>query len=200
MDTESLFNDILDRDEQVLWGGRPNFTTFMCTGLPFLGIGIVWGIIGIGFFTRIPMGLGPPIWLIVLHQFPSWGSVLYMFCLYFSHGNTAYAFSNKRVLMRSGVFGIDYQIIDYDRIRDYQVNVNPIEKMCGVGSILFNTGEVSQKGHPMLKRFCGIENPYDVFRQLKETTVNVKTDWHYPNAMRPDTNPGYRTKYETNGE
>jgi uncharacterized membrane protein YdbT with pleckstrin-like domain len=119
-----------------------------------------------------------------------------MVWLYFSHGNTAYAFTNKRVLMRSGVFGIDYQIIDYDKIRDVQVNVNPIEKMFGVGSILFNTGEVSQQGHPLLKRFSGIENPYDVFRQLKETTVNVKTDWNYPNAMRPDANPGYRTRYE----
>ncbi|MDR1494346.1 MAG: hypothetical protein LBT05_16755 [Planctomycetaceae bacterium] len=46
-----------------------------------------------------------------------------------------------------------------------------------------------------MKRFSGIENPYDVFRRIKEVSVDVKTDWNYPNANRPETNPGYQTKY-----
>ena len=209
MDAEQFFTDIIDRDESIIWAGRPNFTTFMCSGLPFLAVGIVWGIIGFGFIsgfldTAQRVGNGPPMLFIVpffiIWLFPCWGSPLYMVWLYLSHGNTAYAITNKRVMLRSGVFGIDYQTIDYDKIRDKQVNVGPIEKMFGVGSILFNTGEVGHKGHPMLKRFYGIENPYDVFRLLKETTVDVKTDWNYPNAKRPDANPGYRTKYEPNGE
>jgi len=207
MDSEQLFNNILDRDELIIWSGRPNFIVFMCTGLAFLAIGIVWGIMGFGFIagflqTARHVGDGPPMLFIVpffvLWLFPCWGSPLYMLWLYYSHGNTAYAFTNKRVLLRSGVLGIDYQIIDYDKIRDVQVNVNPIERMFDVGSILFNTSEVNQQGHPMLKRFVGIENPYDVFRKLKETTVNVKTDWNFPNAMRPETNPGYRTQYDPN--
>ena len=182
----------------------------MCTGLLFLGCGCFWGFLalvvipfafGIGWHVGgefvgeglVTLTLIP---FFALWLFPCWGSPLYMVWLYFSHGNTAYAFTNKRVMMRSGVFGIDYQIIDYDKIRDIQVNVNPIEKMFGVGSILFNTGEVSHKGHPLLKRFLGIENPYDVFRQLKETKVDIKTDWMFPNAMRPETNPGFRTKYD----
>jgi len=28
--------------------------------------------------------------------------------------------------------------------------------------------------------------------------VDIKTDWKYPNATRPEVNAGYRTKY--NGE
>ena len=206
MDSEQLLHNILDRDEQIIWSGRPNFIVFMCTGLVFLAVGIVWGIIGFGvlaenLFLAGRAQHGPPTMFVipfVLWLFPCWGSPLYMFWLYFSHGNTAYAFTNKRVLLRSGVFGIDYQIIDYDKIRDIQVNINPVEKMFDVGSILFNTGEVSHQGHPLLKRFIGIENPYDVFRQLKETTVNVKTDWNFPNAMRPETNPGYHTQYAPN--
>ena len=218
MNTEHLFTDIIDRDENLLWTGTPHFTAFMCSGLPFLAIGIIWGVITFGFFLGPMMIFGgvagqvgggfpgfPVLFLIpfivisvMVGIFPCLGGILYMVWLYFSHGNTAYAFTNKRVMLRSGVFGIDYQIIDYDKIRDTQVNVGPIEKMFGVGSIMFNTGEVIHKGHPMLKRFACIENPYDVFRQLKETTVNVKTDWNYPNAMRPDANPGYRTKYEPN--
>ena len=26
--------------------------------------------------------------------------------------------------------------------------------------------------------------------------VDIKTDWNYPNKLRPEENPGYDTKYE----
>ncbi len=203
MFTESMFNEILDQDEEIRWSGQPNFKTFMLSGVPFLIFGFIWGLFDLFFVVAAFFSTGMPgkmgfflIPFMAVHSFPAWGSVLYMFWLYFSHGNTAYAFTNKRVLMRSGVFGTDFQIIDYDRIRDMQVNVGPIEKMCHVGSILFNTGEVTVKGHPLLKRFSGIENPYDVFRQLKEVSLDVKADISYPNAKRPETNPGYNTQYK----
>lgn len=209
-DKEHLFDNILDRDEQILWTGAPNFTTFMCGGIPFLIFGMIWGVFEIAFLIFASFGFSevgvsswayiPFLLFMLLHSFPCWGSVLYMFWLYFSHANTAYAITNKRVLFRSGVFGIDYQIIDYDKIKDVQVNVGPIEKMFDVGSILFNTGDSHSNGYPMLKRFSGIENPYDVFRQLKEVSLDVKTDWNYPNAKRPETNPGYRTHYQQGKE
>jgi uncharacterized membrane protein YdbT with pleckstrin-like domain len=123
-----------------------------------------------------------------------------MFWLFLSHKNVAYAFTDKRVMIRSGLFGIDYQIIDYDKIRDIQVNINPVEKICGVGSILFNMGNVTANNAPLTKRFCGIENPYDVFRRIKEVSLDAKTDWNYPNANRPESNPGYRTKYTEEAE
>jgi membrane protein YdbS with pleckstrin-like domain len=203
---EDKFRDILDRDEMILWSGTPNFKTYMLSGVPFLVCGMLWGLLDLGFIMAIafigtpgPAETGPLLFFIVpffaLHLFPCWGSVVYMFWLWLSHKNVFYAFSNKRILLRSGVFGTDYQIIDYDKIRDIQVNVGPMEKLCGVGSILFNTGDVGHKGRPRLKRFYGIENPYDVFRQLKEVSVDVKTDWNYPNANRPEANPGYRTEY-----
>ncbi len=196
-----MFNEILDKDEEIRWSSQPNFTTWMLSGIVLvLILGSFGGFVGLfliiagmaapsdGMILAIP-GL---VAFVVVCCVCIW----FMFWLYFSHGNTAYAFTNKRVLMRSGVFGTDFQIIDYDKIRDMQVNVGPIEKMCHVGSILFNTGEIRPNGHPILKRFSGIENPYDVFRQLKEVSLNVKADISYPNAKRPETNPGYRTQYE----
>ena len=41
-----------------------------------------------------------------------------------------------------------------------------------------------------------IDAPYDVDKLLKETTVDVKTDWNYPNKLRPAENPGYHTDYK----
>jgi hypothetical protein len=45
-------------------------------------------------------------------------------------------------------------------------------------------------------RWEAIPNPYDVFKQLKKTAVDIKTDFNYPNAFRPEKNPGYNTKYD----
>ena len=44
--------------------------------------------------------------------------------------------------------------------------------------------------------FSNISNPYDIFKKVKEVMVDIKTDYNYPNALRPDTNPGYKTKYD----
>ncbi|MDR0705158.1 MAG: PH domain-containing protein [Planctomycetaceae bacterium] len=202
---EDEFRNVLDRNETILWTGSPNFWVWMLSAIPALGFGLVWGIFDFGFsaawLSHAPSEMNYFfIPFMLVHSVPCWGSVLYVFWLFLSHKNAAYAFTDKRVMIRGGLFGIDYQIIDYDKIRDIQVNVNPIEKICDVGSILFNTEEVTIKGAPLMKRFCGIENPYDVFRRIKEVSLDTKTDWNYPNANRPETNPGYRTKYTRDNE
>ncbi|MDR1493387.1 MAG: PH domain-containing protein [Planctomycetaceae bacterium] len=201
-DIEDKFRDISGSEESILWTGTPNFWIWMLSAIPVLGFGLIWGIFDIGFsvlwFSGAPSEVNHLnyffIPFMIAHSFPCWGSVFYAIWLFLSHKNAAYAFTDKRVMIRSGLIGIDYTIIDYDKIRDIQVNINPFETMCDVGSILFNTGGASE-GYEIKKRFCGIENPYDVFRRLKEISLDAKTDWNYPNANRPETNPGYRTKY-----
>jgi hypothetical protein len=54
-------------------------------------------------------------------------------------------------------------------------------------------GRNTSKGARIYDQFVSISNPYDVFRALKGVEVAVKTDWNYPNALRPATNPGYTT-------
>ena len=49
---------------------------------------------------------------------------------------------------------------------------------------------------PAFDSFLGVANPYDVFKQIKEAAIDVKTDWSYPNALRPGVNPGYHTRYK----
>jgi membrane protein YdbS with pleckstrin-like domain len=200
---ENKFNNILDHNETIFWTGIPNFWTWMFTAIPVLIFGLIWGIFDF-WFSRQWFSLASSemnfffIPFMIVHSAPCWGSILYVFWLYLSHENVAYAFTNKRVMIRSGLFGIDYQIIDYDKIQDIQVNINPIEKIYDVGSVLFNTGHTdnNSNGSVINRGFRGIENPYEVFRRIKEVSLNVKTDWNYPNANRPETNPGYQTKYD----
>ncbi len=192
------FESIKDQDEEILWVGRPNFTAFVTRGIPFLVLGLFWGAIDyFGFIQNMPDQMsGFTIPFFALHLFPFWGSILNMFRLVLVHGNTCYAFSNKRLMMRSGFWGTDFKVIDYDRISDIEVNVNPIENLLGVGTIQAFSGRVSNKGGRIYDKFIGINDPYRVFKQIKEISLDVKTDWNFPNAMRPQHNPGYQTKYD----
>ena len=192
------FNAVRDKDEQILWAGRPVLAPFLLTGIPFLMIGLIWGSIDYFGFIRqmkgIPAGFAIPFF--ALHLFPLWGGIANMARLVLVSGNTFYAFTNKRLMMRSGFWGTDFKTVDYDKITNMEVDVNPIENMMGAGTIRAYSGSTNSRGNPVADQFTAIQQPYDVFKRIKEASVDVKTDWNYPNALRPNTNPGYKTKYE----
>jgi hypothetical protein len=197
----SRFEPIRDGDEQIYWVGKPAFVPFIVTGIPFLIFGFLWGAFDYFGFIRnmnkMPNGfLGFAIPFFAIHLAPFWLSILNMVRLFLVHGNTFYAFSNKRLLARSGFWGTDFKTVDYDKISDLEVNVNPIENIFQVGTIRAFSGRTTSKGAKIYDRFMAVVSPYEVFKRIKEVSVDIKTDWNYPNALRPDENPGYRTNYE----
>jgi hypothetical protein len=194
------FIAVKDEDESFIWLGEPAFLPFLCTGVPFLIFGLLWGAVDLTFMRLMGRGNHPPMGFVIpfftLHLFPFWGSILNMVRLFLVHKNTFYAITNKRVMVRSGFWGIDFNAIDYDKISDIQVTVNPLENLLGVGTVRFSSGRMSSKGTPLTDNFVAIQNPYEVFKKVKTVEVNVKTDWNYPNKLRPEDNPGYKTKYD----
>jgi len=74
----------------------------------------------------------------------------------------------------------------------------PLEKLFNVGSIRAYTGETvvtRNSSRSVFNEFISIADPYEVFKQIKQVSVDIKTDWNYPNKLRPEENPGYSTKY-----
>lgn len=115
----------------------------------------------------------------------------------FSFSNTVYTYSNKRVMMSSGFIGTNFKTIDYDKISDIEVTVNVIERMYNVGSIRFFSGRTqAYEGNTTKLYDCwfAIENPYEIFKLVKQTSVDFKTNFNYRNEMRPETNPGSMKK------
>ena len=199
--TPREFEAVRDRDEQVYWVGKPAFLPFILTGVPFLILGLLWGAMDyFGFIRHMLKGEGKELTgfaipFFTLHLLPLWLSVLNMLRLFLVYGNTCYAYTNKRLMIRSGFWGTDFKAIDYDKIQDIEVNVNPIENTLGVGTIRAFSGRETAKGNRIYDQFIAVPNPYEVFKGIKEVSVDIKTDWNYPNAMRPEQNPGYQTKY-----
>ena len=187
------FDSIKDDDEQILWSGKPKFVPYIFSGL---GIGLYL----IGFsalWIATSFSEGVYFWMFGILPL---GQGLFTFGKkLFSFSNTAYAYSNNRVMMRTGFIGTDFKIIDYDKISDIEVTVNIIERGYNVGSIKFFSGRTDSDDNGIRKlydRWEAIPNPYEVFKNVKEIMVDIKTDYNYPNALRPESNPGYRTKYD----
>lgn len=201
MNQKSLdqMKDILDNDEKIIWEGKPTFIPFIASGLPFLGFGIIWGLFDYNLIRNIFTSSNSINYALVpfflLHLMPLWIGILNFVRLFLVYNNTSYSITNKRVLMRSGFLGIDFKAIDHDKIVDITVDVNPIENMLGVGTIKINSGLIGNKGARVYDSLIAISRPYEIFKKLKTVSVDIKTDWNYPNSLRPNENKGYKTKY-----
>ncbi len=199
--TSSEFANILDDNETILWSGKPHPGPFFASGIPLLLFGLAWGAFAyFGFIRHMTStngpGLGFAVPFFALHLFPFWMALANFIRLPVVYSNTAYALTNRRVIIRAGCWGTSFQSIDYDRIQESSVSVNLIEKPLGLGTVRIFSGRTSSKGANIYDCFVGIDRPYDVYKQLKQVSVDIKTDWNYPNALRPATNSGYPSTYK----
>lgn len=194
------FDSVKDDNEEILWTGKPKFIPYAITGL---GLGF-----GAFVFVAIYYAMTANVknedgttgnfnWLFA--AIPLGFSLFEFFKKLFSYNNTRYAYTNKRIMMRTGFIGTDFKSIDYDKISDMEVTVNVIERIFNVGTIRFYSGRTETNDGTTTKlydRWEAISNPYELFKQVKQISVDIKTDYSYPNAFRPESNPGYNTKYD----
>lgn len=201
------FDAVKDDDETIFWVGRPKQVPFLAQGIPFLIVGLVWlffdsfFIMGIGSVGAAFDGMGGFLAVFFLfHLAPFWLSLANMLRLLLVYKNTRYAYTNKRMMFRTGFFGIDFKAVDYDKIQNLEVNVGPLEKLFNVGSIRAFSGQFASNGEhgtrAVFDCFKAIDDPYGVFKAIKKVSVDIKTDWNYPNNLRPEENSGYKTTYK----
>jgi hypothetical protein len=170
------FQAVRDKDEKFLWVGQPGRRLpFLISGIPFLIFGCLWFSFDYFGFIRhmggksgIPLGFVIPFFTI--HLIPFWAAILNMLRLVLVVGNTYYAVTPKRLMMRSGFWGTDFRSIDFDQIVNIEVTVNPIENASGVGSIRFysRTSMMTNGGRSILASFVAIANPYDVYKLVQQ--------------------------------
>lgn len=170
---ESMFDHVLDDDEDLLKVFKPNRTKFFTTNilgfalffLLFLTISvfaIVFPEEGVQislFYLFIPIG----IYLVLL------GLAILFLCLYYK--NVFYAYTDRRIVIRSGIFGVDYKCLDMDMIGAVNVNVSLIDKIVrkNTGTLTYGSMAspmVAEKGGSAY-RFAHIVNPYETYKEIK---------------------------------
>ncbi|MFC4231486.1 PH domain-containing protein [Parasediminibacterium paludis] len=193
------FDSIKDQNEEILWTDKPKFIPYTITAFS-LGLFVL---ISSGFYYLVIKNISnvsnaTDDFLIWFTMLPLGLFFISFLVKVLSYNNTSYAYTDKRIMVRSGFLGTDFKVIDYDKISDIEVSVSFVENLFGVGSIKFYSGRTEFNDGIITKlydRWEAISFPYEVFKNLKQVATDVKTDFNYPNALRPDVNPGYKTKY-----
>ena len=209
------YNDIegqLMPDESIIWKGIPKRSAFIInSSLSMLPVALIWLMIDGSFIFSIfqadkltgsEMFGGMSLFFIgffALHLMPVW---IWLYGVLTANGrwkNTQYAVTNKRIIIRNGLIGYQYNSFYYTDISNVTLKVGVIDRMLGVGDIMISLNHTigtTKKGHPInTTSILDVENPDQVMQIVQKTIMDMQTDIHFPNALRPEANPGYHTEY-----
>lgn len=189
--------DILDPEESVLLRLKPKKSAYIFNStMRMLPIALIWLLFD-GFFIGAMLWnsgrLPGYIWFIIVpffavHLLPVWMWVGGIVKSVAGWKNNEYVFTEKRIILRSGVVGIDFVNIYYSDIKGVNLRVGLIDRMFKVGDIYISAERQSNV-------LWDIPNPYFILQKLQKIVVDIKTDIIFPNDLRPKENHGYRTKY-----
>ena len=197
---QNEIEDILSENENILWREKPNKKAYVWSkALQMLPIALIWGLFD-GFVIGVMIAYGAfssmHFWEILLfigffllHLTPVWIWVGGIVKSYIEIKNIEYAFTEKRIIVRSGIIGIDFKNV-------YYTDVESVNLKVGLTDRIFKVGDVYIKSSHSSCVLFDIKNPYQITTKLQKITLDIKTDIYYPNALRPDENPGYKTKYK----
>lgn len=103
--------------------------------------------------------------------------VLTLIFVTLSYKNTYYAYTNKRVIVRRGIIGVDYKSLDMNMIGIVTVNVSILDKilMKNTGSIQFGSMANPIGGNHLLFGFMHISDPYGVYKEVKNVIDEKKS-------------------------
>lgn len=130
-----------------------------------------------------------PVWIAI-------GGVIYRL-INWKHIN--YVITEKRVYIETGIIGRDVKTVAFTDIHEPEVHVGLIEKLRNCGSINLTPysgyRNSDNRNYVTRGRMSHISEPYVVYKLIKQMTLDISSDMEYPNALRPEENPGYNTDY-----
>ena len=196
---QNSVEDILSEDETILQRLKPNIKVVILEsifkGLPFVLVWVCFDIFFIitmittGAFNENPNFAFMLIPFFAIHLLPLWVYIARVIKAVGGAKNIEYVFTDKRIIIRSGLIGIDFKSIFYTDVESINCKVGIFDRMFKVGDLYFTA-------HNQSAVLMDIEKPYFFLNKLQKITLDIKTDIHYPNDLRPSENHGYNTKYK----
>lgn len=195
----------LTKDEQVLWSAKPKKSAFLINNiLTMLPIALIWLLFDSVFIVTFISGgiikemILPIILFFAFHLMPVWIWLGNILTTNKKWKNTKYYVTDKRIIIQTGIIGASYDTIYYKDIKNVTLKIGIVDKILKVGDIYIDTGNamLSSNGRRICMTILDIENPYEVYGRLQKVVLDIQSDIEFPNAYRPNENPGYNTKYK----
>jgi membrane protein YdbS with pleckstrin-like domain len=175
---EEKFKPILEEDEQIVETITLNKTKFFWS--VFLASFFILSVVNVFVILGVCMEFGF-IWALV----PAGVMVLCIFIVMMLakvyYKNCIYAITNKKIIIRSGIFGVDFHSLDLESVSAINVKVSLLDKL-----LKKNTGtiEFGSMSSPIIRtsdgvgagyKFNNIEDPYEVYKRIKKYVEESKT-------------------------
>ena len=193
---------MLAAGESILWRGKPKKNAFITSkSLTLLPIAIVWLILDLSFLIPA-IAEGEMLFFLIpffaLHMMPVWLWLGSMLTAGKRWKNTNYYVTNRRIIIQDGFWSVNENSLFYKDLRSAQVRIGLLDKLFHTGDILFDDGMITTRDsrHATFPVMEDLENPHTVYNRIQKIILDMQTDMEYPNAFRPESNPGYHTDYQ----
>ena len=148
-----------------------------------------------------------PLIFFLIHLMPVWiylGGVIFVFRRY---QHTEYIVTDKGVYISGGLFSYTCNMKPFTELARVNIHRGIIDQIIGVGDVVLTSNNIADyynsgvrvNGRPVGTGFgitiSDIKDYRKVFELIKKLQEDIYTDTMYPNALRPEENQGYRTKY-----
>lgn len=186
---------ILGENEEILWEGKPEKRAYVLNkSLAMMPFALIWLLFD-SVFVVMAFKLNAPVIarviicaFVCVHLIPFWLWLSNVLTSGRRHKNTKYALTTHRILIKTGLVGVDVQSISYKDVQNVNLKIGAVDRMLKVGDLYFACNTRGQNV------FFDIPNPYEVYKIAQKIVTDIQTDIAFPNAYRPETNPGYNTK------
>lgn len=119
---------------------------------------------------------------------------------FFSNFIKIYTITNKRVLIKSGLIGTDFNSIYFTEVKTANVNVGLIDKIFSVGTVNIDTGKIKMitsgsdnnkqsRTQTDYDKLLHINNPYEVYKYF-QTTLTGRQESLYSGRADKENNSG----------
>lgn len=161
-------------DEKVLWSSKPSVLRFLfnrfvwslLTGILFIAVlNAILSITGSPSFIN-----GLDIILVFIGVLITTGPLIIQIIIYY---NRLYTVTENRMIIQTGVIGLDTRFIELDKIQEVYVNIGPIDRLCGTGTIIAMTAAylplrtIGYRNNVTRPAFESIRTPYRVEKIIR---------------------------------
>ncbi len=105
------------------------------------------------------------------------GGLTFSLIRFFSDSRIVYLITNKRILIRSGIIGTDFNSLYFTAIKTINVQVSLLDKIFNTGTLFIDTGKIetvslgkerNQRIQTAYDTLKNINNPYEVYQRFQE--------------------------------
>lgn len=203
---------LIKNNEQILWEGRPDKKVTVLEAIfnPMLVFALVWFAIDMAVIGGAVMAGDSRIFaflipFMLIHMMPVWIYLGGVLTATLRWKNTRFMITTGGLYISGGVLTFNYEMKPWTDIGHITIHQGVFDRMMNVGDVVFTCNHTSSSGHSSGSHShssMSIRNISDfqsVFQLVNNMQTDVYSDTMYPNALRPEMNPGYNTQYSGQG-